>query len=143
MKNFWKFGIGLFFSVGLLVALSISWDMGDRQIPPLGNFLNPFTGFWNLAESGKSGSHENISTLSIDDTIQIEFDKRFVPIYIPKAAKMHFMLKGIYTPDIDFFKWNLQLAPFSVHFPKFWALQPWKKIFSHAGLTFLRLCKTN
>src|SRR5690625_7145370 len=79
MKNFWKFGIGLFFSVGLLVALSISWDMGDRQIPPLGNFLNPFTGFWNLAESGKSGSHEHISTLSIDDTIQIEFDNRFVP----------------------------------------------------------------
>jgi len=94
MKNFWKFGIGLFFSVGLLVALSISWDMGDRQIPPLGNFLNPFTGFWNLAESGKSGSHENISTLSIDDTIQIEFDKRFVPYIYSKSREDAFYAQG-------------------------------------------------
>lgn len=94
MKNIWKFGIGMLFSISLLVALSRSWTVGNLQIPPLGDFINPFTGFWNLAESGKSGSHENFRTSSIRDSVQIEFDKRMVPYIFSRNTEDAFYAQG-------------------------------------------------
>lgn len=107
MKNIWKFGIGMVFSIGLLVSLSIGWEFGDQQIPPPGNFLNPFTGFWNLAESGKSGSHENIPALSIKDTIQIEFDKRFVPYIYSQTREDAFYAQGYLHARYRLFQMDL------------------------------------
>lgn len=84
----------MLFSIFLLITLSRSWTAGHLQVPPLGDFINPFTGFWNLAESGKSGSHENFRTSSIGDSILIEFDKRMVPYIFSKNMDDAFYAQG-------------------------------------------------
>src|SRR5680860_268504 len=79
MKYTWMFVVSMALSVALLILLSRPLTIGDKTLPAIGSFINPFTGFWNQAESGKAGSHENYRSTFINDSIQIEFDKRMIP----------------------------------------------------------------
>lgn len=79
MSNIWKFIITLSISIALLILLSRNLTLGQRSIPALGHFINPFTGLWTQAESGKAGSQEEFSSPFLSDSVRIEFDQRLVP----------------------------------------------------------------
>ncbi len=71
-------------SIILLVLLSRPMTIGGINLPAIGHFLNPFTGFWNQAESGKAGSQEIFNSPFLSDSTRIEFDNRMIPhIYAP------------------------------------------------------------
>lgn len=79
MKNTWNFIFSIAVSLILLFLLSRPLTIGETTLPALGHFINPFTGFWNLAESGKAGSQEVFKSAFLSDSIRIEFDERMVP----------------------------------------------------------------
>ncbi len=88
------FVICMALSIALLITLSRPVSIGGRTIPALGHFLNPFTGFWNQAESGKAGSHENYYSSDLVDSIQIEFDKRMIPHIFAQSSAEAFYAQG-------------------------------------------------
>lgn len=66
-------------SIVLIFFLSKSLTIGGTRLPALGHFLNPFTGFWNQASSGKAGSQETYFSSFLVDSVRVEFDRRMVP----------------------------------------------------------------
>lgn len=107
MKYTWKFLLSAAFSILLLVAASRSWQIGNTQIPATGSFINPFTGFWNQAESGKSGSHERYRSGHIGDSIRIEFDRRMVPYIYATRKKDAFYAQGLLHAKHRLFQMDL------------------------------------
>lgn len=107
MRNTWLFILCTSISIILLVFLSRSIQLGDTRLPPLGDFLNPFTGFWNQAESGKAGSHETYSTDFLEDSINIEFDKRFVPHVFARNDADAFYAQGFLHAKHRLFQMDL------------------------------------
>lgn len=94
MKYTWMFLVSMAMSITLLILLSRNLTIGDKTLPPIGHFINPFTGFWNQAESGKAGSHESYYSTFLTDSIQIEFDKRMVPHIFARKSEDAFYAQG-------------------------------------------------
>ena len=46
-----KFVITLLFTLALLFLLNNPIDRGGNSVPPIAKILNPFTGFWQNAET--------------------------------------------------------------------------------------------
>jgi penicillin amidase len=51
--------------------------IGD--IPPLGKFLNPFTGFWQNAENIKNTTNQSLITSGLQDSVSILIDEQGIP----------------------------------------------------------------
>lgn len=94
MKYTWMFLVSMALSIALLILLSRNITIGDKTLPPMGHFINPFTGFWNQAESGKAGSLESYSSIFLTDSVQIEFDKRMVPHIFAQKSVDAFYAQG-------------------------------------------------
>lgn len=63
--------------IPVLLAYALNTKFGDT--PPLLKFLNPFTGFWQNAESNTINSNHKISLKGAQDQIDILFDSLMVP----------------------------------------------------------------
>lgn len=63
--------------IPILLAYGLNTKFGDT--PPLLKFLNPFTGFWQNAESTAINSANNIELKGAKSTINIAFDDRMIP----------------------------------------------------------------
>ncbi len=63
----------------LVWQLSSPLDLGDKSIPPLGSFLNPFSGFWANAEPAAGIDHSNISLPGLKGKVQVVYDDLLVP----------------------------------------------------------------
>ncbi len=75
----------------VIYGLSISIKRGKTSIPPIGGFLNPFSGFWANAERIKQ-SDEIILNSGVQQDVNILYDERGVPhIY---AENMEDLLFG-------------------------------------------------
>ncbi len=65
-----------FVSLGLCIALCYALNRNWGTVPPLGNFLSPFTGFWANAESPQAAA--NSTTLAIKGLqapINVQYDE--------------------------------------------------------------------
>jgi penicillin amidase len=74
-----KFSVAFLLTVGLTYFLANPQTVGGKKIPALGNFLNPFTGCWQNAESKSfvpSGKF-NFDELKAEATVV--YDDRLVP----------------------------------------------------------------
>lgn len=63
--------------VPVLLAYALNTKFGD--LPPLLKFLNPFTGFWQNAESSTVAKNKKIILKNTHDKIEIVFDDRMIP----------------------------------------------------------------
>jgi len=63
--------------VPILLAYALNTKFGDT--PPLLKFLNPFTGFWQNAESTMIKTNKKIILKGADQPIDIVFDDRMIP----------------------------------------------------------------
>ena len=76
-------------TIKFLLALSLTtllgWQLsrpqtaGDKTIPPLGAFLNPFSGFWANAEPAKGFELKDISLPGLKGKVQVVYDELLVP----------------------------------------------------------------
>lgn len=63
--------------IPILLAYVLNTKFGD--LPPLLKFLNPFTGFWQNAESSNVKSNKKLVFKNAHDQIDIYFDDRMIP----------------------------------------------------------------
>lgn len=78
MKNL-KFPFLLLLLIGTCYGLSIPIPAGDATLPPVGKFFNPFSGFWNNAESLGGKKSMVIDTKELSGEVEVIFDDRDVP----------------------------------------------------------------
>ena len=69
------------FFVFLFIALSftILFNLKIGDIPPLGKFLNPFTGFWQNAESASLRKQSSFNKPELNGVVDILLDEQGVP----------------------------------------------------------------
>ncbi|GAA4796658.1 penicillin acylase family protein [Olivibacter ginsenosidimutans] len=80
--------------IGLAVILNIK--IGD--IPPLGKFLNPFTGFWRNAEPlNRVTTNENLRLRLLHDSVNILYDEQHIPHIIANNDYDLYFAQGYVT----------------------------------------------
>ena len=88
-----KFIGSLLATFGLIYFLSTPID----PAPPLGVFLNPFTGFWQNAEPMKSFPKTSIELEGLKDEVKVVYDDRLVPHIFAKNQEDMAYIQGYVT----------------------------------------------
>ncbi len=92
-----KFLLSLIVTVGLIYALSIRHDVGKTKTPPLGEFLNPFTGFWQNGESRTPNIKESVVLQNLKEEGSVVYDDRMVPHIFANNLEDAYYLQGYVT----------------------------------------------
>ncbi len=79
MKNMLLFLTNLLLTCGLVYILSNSFEVGGNMTPPLGNLINPFSGFWQNAESYTDKPDSELKFSGLKGKTEIVYDDRMVP----------------------------------------------------------------
>jgi penicillin G amidase len=75
-----KFILSLLATIGLIWVLQTPQKAGDKKLPALGHFFNPFTGFWRNAESAKGPIlPKEINIPGLSAPVEIVYDDLLVP----------------------------------------------------------------
>src|SRR5437899_710874 len=61
----------------LLLLWALQTKFGD--VPPIGNFLNPATGFWQNAESKNIRPEENLKLDGLQGKVIVRYDEHRIP----------------------------------------------------------------
>ena len=67
----------LTFAATLVLVIVLDTKIG--LLPPLGKFLDPFHGFWQNAETGKTRENQTLQLSSLKGSVTILFDDRQIP----------------------------------------------------------------
>ncbi len=79
MGKYLKFLASLLLTVGLLFFLNTDIPVGGNNLPALGKFLNPFSGFWQNAEPTLNVKPLDLSFDALTDEVSVSYDDRLVP----------------------------------------------------------------
>jgi penicillin amidase len=74
-----KFLLSLGLTVGLFYFLNNPQTIGEKKIPAMGNFINPFSGFWQNAEPLVQKKPEQITIDGFEGKATVVYDDRLVP----------------------------------------------------------------
>jgi len=86
MKYF-KFFVVLSISIALVYSLNTKFG----SAPPLGKFLNPTSGFWQLAEDLEATPAEDLELPGLQASVQITYDQYLIPhIYAQNNHDLYF-----------------------------------------------------
>ena len=69
------------FILSLLVTVSIAYFLNSKidPAPPLGNFVSPFTGFWQNAHQAQQTLSEELPLEGLQDKVSVTYDKHHFP----------------------------------------------------------------
>ncbi len=85
----------VFASVTLVLCMLFSYKMGP--LPPLGNFISPFTGFWQNAEAADDGLVFPAGLESLKDEVAVLLDEQRVPHVFAKNEYDLYFMQGYCT----------------------------------------------
>jgi penicillin G amidase len=74
-----KFLLSLVFTLGLIFLLDRPQKVQGNDVPPLGHFFSPFSGFWQNAESPEHFVSRHLEMPGRKGKVSIRFDERLVP----------------------------------------------------------------
>lgn len=103
MKYF-KLLLALAVTVALILVLNIKLG----QAPPFGKFLNPFTGFWQNAESVKAWKDEEARLEGLKEKVKVYFDDRLVPHVFAKNDEDLYYMQGYITAKYRLWQMEVQ-----------------------------------
>jgi len=104
--KFVKAFLSLVLAIGLVYILNRSWG----QVPALGSFLSPFTGFWQNGEKPVTANEETVLKLdSLRDEVTIRFDDTGVPHIFAKNDFDLFYAQGYITAKDRLWQMDLQI----------------------------------
>ncbi|MBP6825783.1 MAG: penicillin acylase family protein [Saprospiraceae bacterium] len=102
------------FLLSLLVTVLVTWQLmiphavGDKNLPALGAFFNPFSGFWKNAESS-SGFHYTDSGLpGLTGKAQVVYDDLLVPHIFAENMEDAMRVQGYVTAQHRL--WQMDIA---------------------------------
>jgi penicillin amidase len=99
-----KFVFALAFTLALIIALNSKLG----QAPPFGKFLNPFTGFWQNAESVKGWKDEEANLAGLKEEVKVYFDDRLVPHVFAKNDEDLYYMQGYITAKFRLWQMEVQ-----------------------------------
>lgn len=99
-----RFLLVLFFTVALVLAMNMR--LGD--IPPLGKFLDPFSGFWQNSEGAAMEIDAEVNLAGLEKPGTIVYDERGVPHIFAETEHDVYFLQGYATAQARLFQMQLQ-----------------------------------
>lgn len=81
----------------MAVGLAILFSVKLGNVPPLGKFLNPFTGFWRNAENLKQDTAQAFAINGLTDQVSILIDEQGVPHIFAKNEQDLYFAQGFVT----------------------------------------------
>ncbi len=91
-----KFLIAAGLTVGFVFLLNTPNPFGSSVLA-MGQFLNPFTGFWQNAESETASTYKNTSAKGLLEDVQIQYDERLVPHIFAESLEDTYFAQGYVT----------------------------------------------
>ena len=98
-----KFVVSLIVTTGLFVLLHFS----HGRLPPLGNLLNPFTGFWRNNRA-VDRLPESLYLSGLEENVTVVFDDRRVPHIFAKNTHDLYMAQGFLTARERLWQMDMQ-----------------------------------
>ncbi|RFZ90657.1 penicillin acylase family protein [Mucilaginibacter conchicola] len=90
---------------GLLIW-ALQTKFGD--IPPLGDFVNPSTGFWQNAESKNILATEKLKLKDLQDEVTVQFDDNRIPHIFAKNDHDLYYVQGYLTAQARLWQMDIQ-----------------------------------
>lgn len=96
--------------VAALLTLGIVYIGNSKlgPVPPLAKFLNPFTGFWQNAESNAKPNDVQSNLDGLKEDVQVYFDDRLVPHVFAKNDEDLFFMQGYITAKFRLWQMEIQ-----------------------------------
>ena len=92
-----NFVISLALSLTLIFCLNTPTEYAGKSIPPFGNFLNPFTGFWQNAASLKKQPNSILQLSGLEDKAKVIYDDKMVPHIFAQNVNDAYFIQGFIT----------------------------------------------
>ncbi|MES2619448.1 MAG: penicillin acylase family protein [Bacteroidota bacterium] len=96
--------------LSLVITAALIYFLNTKQgvAPPFGKFLNPFTGFWQNAESAKTLQDEELNLAGLQEEVKVYFDERLVPHVFAKNDKDLYYMQGYITAKYRL--WQMEVS---------------------------------
>jgi penicillin amidase len=98
----------LFVAAALTLALVIVLNTKIGPLPPLAKFLNPFTGFWQNAESDKQLKDADYNLAGLKEEVKVYFDDRLVPHVFAANDEDLYYMQGYITAKYRLWQMEVQ-----------------------------------
>jgi penicillin amidase len=95
-------------SLFLLVIIVFLGSRPSGKLPPLGNFISPFTGFWQNAENNHAFKNENIQLKGLYDKVDIIFDEHLIPHIYAQNEHDLYLAQGYITAKFRLWQMEIQ-----------------------------------
>lgn len=94
-----RFFLALLTTAALLWSLQTSFRAGDKNLPVLGDFLNPFSGFWANAEPATGFPLKNLNPVvpGLQAPVEVSYDDLMVPHIFAQNAEDAARVQGYIT----------------------------------------------
>ena len=83
----------LIFTITLIISLNVRIN----DIPPVGKFLNPYSGFWVNGEKKAGDNFKKIVLEGIKDEVIVQYDSTLIPHIYAKNDRDLFYAQGYLT----------------------------------------------
>lgn len=98
----------LFVAAALTLVLVIVLNTKIGPLPPLAKFLNPFTGFWQNAESDKQLQDADYQLAGLKEEVKVYFDDRLVPHVFAANDEDLYYMQGYITARYRLWQMEVQ-----------------------------------
>lgn len=102
------------FVLSLLVTTLLCWQLmvpqaaGDKKLPPIGSFFNPFSGFWKNAEPASGFHYGNPEIPGLRGRVQVVYDDLLVPHIFAESMEDAVRVQGYVTAQHRL--WQMDIA---------------------------------
>lgn len=99
--------LSLFLTSGLIWMLSVQHQLGGKPLPVLGQFLNPFTGFWRNAEPSAGPELTDLHIRGLKGKVSVAFDDLLVPHIFAENMEDAVRVQGYLTARFRLFQMDI------------------------------------
>jgi len=101
----------LLFVPATLITILLCWELNTKQgdLPPIGTFFSPFTGFWQNNETGKI-SDEQLKIPGVKDKVIVRMDDNMVPHIFAQNNYDLYFAQGYITAKYRLWQMEFQTA---------------------------------
>lgn len=104
-----RFLLALLPTLALLWLLNTPFKVGDSTLPPLGDFINPFTGFWQNAEPAEPFAGQDLRRVlpGLKGPVEVVWDDALVPHIFAQNLEDAVMVQGFVTAQHRLFQMDI------------------------------------
>jgi len=95
--RFIPFFLSALITVGLIFLLNSEIKISGSSIPPLGNFLSPFSGFWQTTKGDAEFINQQFDFDGLKGEVTVAFDERRVPHIFAESLEDAYFVQGYVT----------------------------------------------